>query len=493
MRGSLILKLMGAFLLVIVIGALVIYFLTTQATQNAFRLYTTQNSQAWAERLAPDFATFYAQTGSWQGIDNFLQTYASTDSMMSSMGMRGRGRTTTGSGMSGWMGGMLNQRLILADEVGLVIADTDVYTSADQGLLGIQLTAAELADGQVVLVDGQVVGTLIVAPVEFEAENSPAQTFLASVNRSILISVVIASLLSLLLVLFLFLQITAPIRQMQKAAGVIARGDLSQRVTVKAHDELGELAASFNHMAASLAQAEDQRRKLIADVAHELRTPLAVIQANTEGMQDGVLPLDLEQVNTIHNETLLLGRLINDLRLLSLAESGELHLERGMARLADLLRQVLDRFQPQCAQKGVRLTLNAPSDLPELYLDADRITQVLNNLVGNALRYTPQDGEIILTAQRMTDSVEVSVTDSGSGIAADALPWIFDRFYRADKSRTRASGGSGLGLAIVRQLVTAHGGQVAAHSPAYPSEQPVCGTRITFSLPVIEKTNCSSI
>jgi signal transduction histidine kinase len=325
---------------------------------------------------------------------------------------------------------------------------------------------------------------LFVVPAEAQAITNPASTFLTSVKRSILISVLTAGAISLVLVLLFALQITAPVRQMQKAAGAIARGDLSQRVPVRSRDELGDLALTFNHMAGSLAAAETQRRQLLADIAHELRNPMAVIQANAEAMQDGVLPLDLVQVNTIHAETLLLGRLIEDLRLISLAEAGELRLDRAETDLANLLYLVADRIRPQCQQKKIALELVIPENLPPVIGDKDRITQVVNNLVGNALRYTPDGGVINIRAEAVAGGAAVSVTDNGSGIAAEDLPWIFDRFYRVDKSRTRASGGSGLGLAIVKQLVAAHGGQVSAVSPVTGDARKP-GTRITFTLPFI--------
>ena len=492
LRSSLILKLMGAFLLVIAIGALVIYVLTTQATQNAFRLYTTQNSQIWAQRLAPTLADFYAQTGSWQGISEFVQASLSTPTMMAGGGMmHGQGRGLQWGMAGGWMGGM-DQRLILADTRGMVIVDTIEFESAKlaelQTLTGSLLSPEERAGGAEISVNGQQVGTLILTPGEQRAGPSPASTFLASVERSILVSVLIAGGVGLLLVSLLFFQITAPIREMQKAAGAIANGDLTQRVPVRARDELGGLAESFNHMAGSLARAETQRQKLLADVAHELRTPLAVIQANTEGIQDGVLPLDMEQINAIHAETLLLGRLINDLRLISLAEAGELRLERRAANLAQLLQTAAERFQPQSAQKVITLSVSLDPDLPFVWVDVDRLNQVLNNLVSNALRYTPEGGQVTLHARRHSHSqpeVHISVVDSGVGIAADDLPWVFDRFYRADKSRARLSGGSGLGLAIVKQLVEAHGGVVSAHSPAFEIDGRSYGTRITFSLPAL--------
>ena len=486
--NSLILKLIGAFALVILIGALVIYFLTTQATQNAFRLYTTQNSQLWAEQLAPDFANFYAQTNSWQGVEAFMQANLSTSDMagmMNGMGAgrgaagRGQGRGNGGAGF-GWMGGM-GQRLILADAQGRVVADTG------NELTGSQLSTDEIASGAPVTAQDQRVGTLIATPANLISPSNPASTFLTSVNRSIFISVIVAGVISLILVLLFSIQMTAPIRQMQKAARAIAEGRLDQRVSIQSRDELGALGESFNHMAGSLAQAEAQRQKLIADVAHELRTPLAVIQANTEGIQDGVLPLDIEQINAIHAETLLLGRLINDLRLISIAESGELRLERQPADLGGLLEEAVERFQPQCAQKGVELTLSFDPQLPQAAVDVDRFNQVLNNLISNALRYTPEGGKISLQARQRQGSrsaVEVSVTDTGPGIAADDLPWVFDRFYRADKSRARTSGGTGLGLAIAKQLVEAHGGRIWAESPASLDASLPKGTRMTFILPI---------
>lgn len=480
MRSRLITKLIGAFLFVIVIGALVIYFLTTQATQNAFRIYTTQNSRLWAERLAPEFASYYALENTWQGVDAFLQADGSmpdATGMMDGMG-RGQGRGF-GPRSMGWMGGM-DQRQILADARGVVVADSE------QTLLGSKLSAEEIASGAAVIVQNQLVGTLIVVPANLQSVTNPASTFLATVNRSILISVLVAGAISLMLVLLFSIEITAPIRQMQAAAGAIATGNLNQRVPVRSTDELGSLAETFNQMAGSLAQAQAQRQKLLADVAHELRTPLAVIQASTEGMQDGVLPLDLDQINAIHAETLLLGRLINDLRLISVAEAGELRLERRSVDLPAMLQAAVERFRPQAAQKKVLLSADVDSSLSQIALDADRITQVLNNLLSNALRYTPEGGTISIQANRSVENpaeVRVAVTDSGPGIPAEDLPWVFDRFYRADKSRARISGGTGLGLAIVKQLVEAHGGRVWAESPVSGDR----GTRILFALPAVPK------
>jgi len=258
------------------------------------------------------------------------------------------------------------------------------------------------------------------------------------------------------------------------------------------------LAQAFNTMANSLAQAEEQRRHMVADVAHELRTPLSVIQGNLEGMLDRVLPMNFEQVASVHEETLLLGRLVADLRLLSLAKARQLELERAETDLNDLIRRVVERMRPVAQRKGVILEASLPPSLPTVSVDAGRINQVLDNLVGNAMRYTPAGGRVSIETSLVSGRIGAgqhakaeqqlltTVTDTGTGIDPEDQPHVFDRFYRADKSRTRASGGSGLGLAIVKHLVEAHGGQVWAESPVHQvAGQPGYGSRFSFTLPTI--------
>ena len=475
MRNSLLLKLMGAFVLVIAIGSLVIAVLTYQATRSAFTLYTTRSGQVWAQRLAPDLADFFARTRSWQGVNGVLLTDIGTQITPGGMGMGpGRGMQNSAGGM------MAGQRLILADSNGLVIADSQ------NQLVGKQISANELKNGAAITVDSVIVGTLIVTPMDLANSNTPASEFLASVNQAIISSAVIAGVIALILGGVLFLQIIKPLHQLKNASAAIAAGDLNQRVNIQSHDELGELGSTFNQMAESLASAETQRRHLVADVAHELRTPLAAIQGTLEGMQDGILPLDEEQVSALYSETMLLNRLVGDLKLLSLAEAGQLRLELEETDPVPLIEQLVDRFKVQASQKNVQMATDLPSGLPVIQIDSDRISQVLNNLIGNALRYTPEGGTITVKGSWLSsaDRLEIAVQDTGQGIPPEDLLHIFDRFYRADKSRTRASGGSGLGLAIVKQLVEAHGGSVYAESPLYfEPNRSNYGTRITFVLP----------
>ncbi|NOZ30085.1 MAG: HAMP domain-containing protein [Chloroflexi bacterium] len=497
MRSNLFLKLLGAFALIILIYAAIVLITVGRATTGEFRLYTTRSGQLWAQQLEPILADYYARTGGWEGVEAALQSSMGAmmphSGMMMGPGMMGE---MMGRGMMGgqWdredglnMWAMMGQRLILADEQGRVVADT-----AGEWI-GRTLSPQELTAGVPILVDGRRVGTIITASLATPDVTTPAGQFLQSVNRSLLLAGLAASIVALILGAALFFQLTAPIRRLKAAAQAIASGDLSHRVPVRSQDELGELAQAFNTMAESLARAETQRRHLMADIAHELRTPISVIQGNLEAMLDGVLPTNAEQIASLHEETLLLGRLVADLRLLSLAEAGQLKLERGEAKLDRLVRKVAELMQPRAQEKGIRFEIDVSADLPPVFVDPDRIHQVIGNLVSNALRYAPPGGRVTIRA--FTEgtpgdpdaSVIVQVTDDGPGIAAQDLPHVFDRFYRADRSRTRASGGSGLGLAIVKHLVEAHGGRVWAESPVFTRPDGTRhGTRVSFTLPTVQ-------
>lgn len=263
----------------------------------------------------------------------------------------------------------------------------------------------------------------------------------------------------------------APVGDLVEAAGRIEAGDYAARVPERGPRELRELARAFNAMSARLAVNEERRRRLLADVTHELRTPLTILQGNLEGLLDGVYPVDAAHVAPILEETRVLSRLVDDLRTLSLAESGALALHREPTDVPTLARETLASFRQQADRGGVRLELAADEAAP-VEVDPVRTREVLANLVANALRYTPAGGRIGVSVARDGTGVAVSVRDTGTGIAPDALPHVFDRFHKSDESR-----GSGLGLAIAKSLVLAHGGEIAARSA--PGE----GAEIRFTLP----------
>lgn len=261
--------------------------------------------------------------------------------------------------------------------------------------------------------------------------------------------------------------ITVPLRKLNSAVQEIARGNYGQRVFIDSGDEVQQLATGFNNMAEALETNNQLRRRLLADIAHELRTPLAVIKGNLEGMLDGVIEADKEQLASLHEETVHLTRLICDLRDLSLAEAGQLTLEKSPTDLRQLVSRSVSMLKPLASEKGIGLE-SSLAETPLVGLDASRINQVVYNLLTNAVRYTPAGGRISVATEVIVDDkkdwIRLTVSDTGQGIAAEDLPHIFDHFYRADKSRNRKSGGSGIGLSIVKTLVETHGGRVEVAS-----------------------------
>jgi signal transduction histidine kinase len=269
------------------------------------------------------------------------------------------------------------------------------------------------------------------------------------------------------LALRVFRGVATPLADVMEAADAVAEGDLGARVPVPQHgpDEFANLVESFNRMAQELERADKRRRNLTADVAHELRNPLHIIQGNLEGVIDDVYEPTDEHVLATLEEARLLARLVEDLRTLSMAEAGELPLRKDAVDVVELLADVRTSFSGQVEAAGLDLHVDVEGGLPTILGDVGRLEQVLNNLVANALQHTPQGGRIALEARGADGGVRILVTDTGEGIPTEDLPYIFDRFWRGDKSRSRANGmGSGLGLAIARQLVEAHGGQIDVQS-----------------------------
>lgn len=320
-------------------------------------------------------------------------------------------------------------------------------------------------------------------------QNDPLQNrFITTVESSLLIAVALASVVALLLTWLLSKRILAPVAALTKAAQRLEGGDLSQRVEVKARDEIASLAHAFNSMADALERTEGLRRTMVSDIAHELRTPLTNIRGYLEGLRDGVVDAELATFDSLHEEALLLNRLIDDLQELALAEAGQLRLNRSSCDIASLLRQSLLAAQPRLSQQAIQSELVVEDDLPELELDAERMGQVLRNLLNNALTHTSAGGTIRLIAEQGTDqTISIRIEDTGSGIPADDLPFIFERFYRADRSRNRATGGAGLGLTIVKQLIEAHGGTISV------SSQVGKGSSFQILLPINPKHNAIAI
>ena len=450
-------KLQLAILAVVVVGVVVVSFVANQAAEREVRAFMFGNGMTTAAGLAQELADYYQSQRSWDGVQALLAR----------------------NGGHGLMGGMgMSQRLALMDTEGRLIADSAGAPA------GTTVSVPDSATIVPVQVDGRTVGRLLVEggmPVDETGNAVDTNALLTRVNRAIWLAALLAGAVGLALGGALAYGLTRPLNQLTAATRAIARGDFAQRVPVSSGDEIGELARSLNTMAVALQDAERQRRSLTADVAHELRNPLAVLQGNLEALSDGVLPPSPENLQPLLAQTHLLTRIVEDLRTLSLAEAGQLTLQRVPTAPGQLAESVLARYAQLAQERQITLTLEAAEGLPAIAIDPQRIEQVLGNLISNALRHTPAGGRVICRVERAHMSpgaVTMAVEDTGTGIPEDALSHIFDRFYRLDRGRARVDGGSGLGLAIARQLVVAHQGAIQA------ANRPEGGTVVSFSLPV---------
>ena len=307
--------------------------------------------------------------------------------------------------------------------------------------------------------------------------------FRASFNEALTYAVLAAMVAAVALSLFFSRSVIAPIHTMSLATQRIADGRYDERVQVNGNDELAQLALYFNQMAEKLNQVEAMRRRLIGDVSHELRTPLTAIKGSMEGLIDSILPATDEIFQQVHAEAERLNRLVNDLQELSRVEARAYQLDIRPVDVAILVRTVTKRLSPHAESKRITLNFELDPDLPHILADEDRSVQVLTNLTGNALQYTPEGGRVSLSAKRLKGEVQISILDTGIGIPAEHLSHIFDRFYRVDKSRSRQSGGgSGIGLTIARALIEAQGGRIWAESAGEGQ-----GSIFSFTLPIEKK------
>jgi histidine kinase len=312
--------------------------------------------------------------------------------------------------------------------------------------------------------------------------NSMSQLFIdfrTSFNEALTYAAAAAMLAAVALSLLFTRSVIAPVQAMSLATKRISEGHYDEHVQAQGDDELAQLAMRFNQMAEKLDQVESMRRRLIGDVSHELRTPLTAIKGSMEGLMDGVLPANDETFQQIHAEADRLNRLVDDLQELSRVEAHAYQLDFRSLDVSSLVQTVTKRLAPQAESKGISLDFELTPDLPHILADEDRAIQVLTNLTGNALQYTPEGGKVTINAKRINDEVQFSVRDTGVGIPPEHLSHIFDRFYRVDKSRSRqAGGGSGIGLTIARALVEAHGGRIWVESTGDGR-----GSTVNFTLP----------
>ncbi len=457
-----------AFALVILIAVATVLLLVSRQTENEFRQYALLYSGR-AQNIGAGLAAYYQTHGSWEGVQAALPTLAPVAGGPQGQGGRGAGR---GSGQSGEPGAADFWDFRVADAAGRIVAHLE---GPPEGAL----SRAELARALPISVDGETVGYLL--PDAVVARNvplgGPEQQYLNQVRAALWTGAGVAFVAALLVGGLLMRGIVAPVQRLTRAAERIAQGDLDVRAAVAARDEIGQLGRAFNTMAASLSHAQTARRAQTADIAHELRNPLAVLRGTLEAISDGVYAPTPENLDPALAQVQTLTRLVEDLRVLALADAGELRLERQPLALALLLSRVVEAHRVALEAQGLTLTCVLPASLPEVVGDTDRLAQVVGNLLANAAQHVPAGGAVRLSARADQRGVLVQVADNGPGVSEAELPRLFERFWRSDPARSRDTGGSGLGLAIARRIIEAHDGRIWA------APTPGGGLTVAFWLP----------
>ncbi len=346
----------------------------------------------------------------------------------------------------------------IADANGIIIVAGSDHT------IGESVSTTEFNAGSPIQVENETVGVLLFnSPPN---KNPLEDEFIHRISDSIFLSAIGTIILAFILGAILSRTISRPIRELTKATHEMAGGNFGQQVPVRSRDEIGELAASFNKMNEDLSRSFNLRKQMTADIAHELRTPLSLIIGHAEAVHDNVLPASKENFEIIREEAGRLEQLVNDLRTLSLADAGELSLEFQLVDINKLLGDIKTHYMIQFNQKRISLDLKPAPGVLLANLDPIRFSQILTNILDNALRYTAEDGRVVMSVKQNGDEIEIAIRDNGEGVAAEDAAHLFDRFYRADSSRTRDrdAGGSGLGLAIAKSIVEMHNGKIWAES-----------------------------
>ena len=453
-----------AFTLVTVVTLGIVAVLINLRASEAFRLYLSYSEPSRYQPLVEMLGSYYVTTGSWDGVSAVLdRAVASPMSMMTNR--------------PGFFGGGEDARpqVVLADSKGVVLYDRF------QQRTGRRLTKDEAAAAVTIQINGVAVGKLVVAvPVRQDLIGPLERRFFERVREMLLAGAVIAGLLGTLLGVAVSRTLSAPLQRLALAARAVARRDFGSRVEVGGSREMAEVGQAFNEMTAALDEGERLRRNLMADVAHELRTPLSVVQGNLQAILDDVYPLDKGEICRLYDETRLVSRLVEDLRQLALADAGKLQLNLQPVDLGALIHITCDQLAAVAEVERLTLTVNVPDNLPRVMADSDRVGQVLHNLLANAFRFTSEGGRIDVAAVAGDGAIQVTVADTGKGIAPEELAHVFDRFWKADRARAwneQGAGGTGLGLSIAQSLLRAQGGKIWAESTVGE------GSRFHFTLP----------
>lgn len=454
-----------AFTLVVLVAVGAIAVLIIQTTNTQFRQYITHSGMRASGSGLQQLLAYYEAQGSWEDVETLL----------------GQGVSVSGPG-----GIPLPEVVRRPDQAGrlldVTLADASgriVYDSAGE-MEGKKLKSGQISQALAITNsnDGEPIGYLLLSfPTNRDGMGALEQRFLDRMQRILTIGAILASGVGLALGAFLSRGLTAPLQRLAAAARAVAGGNLEHRVETEGSAEIVEVAQAFNEMTGALSESERQRQNMVADVAHELRAPLAVLQGNLRAILDGVYPANEVEISHLYDETRLLSRLVDDLRELALGDAGQLHLYLRPTDIGPIIASTLESLALAAEAEQVMLDPWIGKDLPSVQADPDRVAQILRNLLVNAVRHTPPGGSVTVTAEATADAVQVAVSDTGEGINPGDLPHVFERFWRADRARTR-TGSSGLGLSVAQTLIKAQGGRMWAEST--PGE----GSTFRFTLPL---------
>ncbi|HEX8197562.1 MAG TPA: ATP-binding protein [Pyrinomonadaceae bacterium] len=467
-------------------------FFSFRSATVGFREYTTKDEKINLERIGTVLAENYERHGDWKDVQATLNQ----------------------------IGNLTDKQILLIDAQGKLLgaypaelAENKIQINPEDNIIvlqrerevGNEVQLEEMSweyTSPIVLNDsrGKTIGSLYVVPqvVHFTAisknkelsesatnkdlfeANTNKDLFINSLNQTLLFGGLTSVIIALVIAFFLSRRILRPIEALTSAVRKMESGNLSQRVNVSSKDEIGELARAFNSMAGNLVRVEQLRQNMVNDVAHELRTPLTNIRCQIESVQDGLVSPTPDVIDSLYEEAMLLNRLIDDLQDMALAEAGQLALKTERISVGNEVRSAINSLKTRIDEGKLEIKVEIPKDCPDVLVDSKRFGQVLRNLLNNAITHSPVGGTIKIQAAQINSHVEIMIEDTGYGISPNALPLVFERFYRADASRNRATGGSGLGLAIVKQIVEAHGGATRIESQINK------GTKIFFTLPIFK-------
>lgn len=456
-------KLFIAFsIIVLLMGTSQSIFLQTR-NQEIFKNYLEQQNVGFAERMLQTLVLYYEDNGSWENVQQTIFNRGI------SIG-RGNGMMKHGQFMNM---GMTNFDVLLLNLNGNVIADS---TGARIGVAGNKLNGYTMD----VIVNEKKRGTLVFHQYKLQELE---KEFLKSSKAAIIISGLMTVVMAVLISFWIARKMLTPLKELTMGIQQIANGKKFNKVSIKTNDEFHELGEAFNHMSQKLERNEEIRQSLVADVAHELRTPLTILQGKLESIQEGAIEATEETILELTDEVYRMNRLVNDLQQLSLAEAGMLPLNKQKIEMKKFIARICSHLQWLADEKGISLKYGQIPDECSLDIDTDRMTQVIVNLVGNALRYTPANGVVEVSIREDDDKLYIQIADTGPGIHEEALPFIFERFYKTDRSRTRHEGGTGLGLSIAKGFVEAHGGMINVESEMNK------GTTFTIQFPKLEQSS----